>query len=233
MRKTSRITCQILLAAIFLLILIPPAICAELWASKNSKKYHFPTCTWAQKIKPYNLIIFNSPEEAVKAKYIPCKVCRPPASSKTEESTSENIKPPQDKRGDIKHCYCPFVIDGDAIVVDMNGKEERVRLIGVDTPETVHPQKPVERFGKEASDFTKRMVAGKKVRLEYDWQTRDKYGRLLAYVYLKDGTFLNAEIVKQGYGFAYTKYPFKHMEEFRQYEREAREAQKGLWKENN
>jgi len=119
------------------------------------------------------------------------------------------------------------VIDGDTILL-ANG--ERVRLIGVDTPETKHPQKPVERFGKEAYLFTKNMVEGKEIRLEYDWQKRDKYGRLLAYAYLKDGTFLNAEIIKQGYGFAYIKYPFKYLEEFRQFEREASENKRGLWK---
>ena len=127
---------------------------------------------------------------------------------------------------------CTRVVDGDTIVVEIEGKLEKIRLIGVDTPETVHPSKPVQYFGKEASNFTKKMVEGKKVRLEYDWQKRDKYGRLLAYVYLEDGTFLNAEIIKQGYGFAYTKYPFKYLEEFRQYEREARSNSKGLWKEN-
>jgi len=126
-------------------------------------------------------------------------------------------------------CLCTRVIDGDTIIVEIDGKQERVRLIGVDTPETVHPSKPVEYFGKEASEFTKRMVEGKKVRLEFDWQKRDKYGRLLAYVYLPDGTFLNAEIIKQGYGFAYTRFPFKYLEEFRQYEREARENSRGLW----
>jgi len=125
---------------------------------------------------------------------------------------------------------CTRVIDGDTILLDMNGEQERVRLIGVDTPETVHPTKPVKYFGKEASEFTKSMVEGKRVRLEYDWQRRDKYGRLLAYVYLEDGTFLNAEIIKQGYGFAYTRFPFKYLEEFRQYEREARENGKGLWR---
>ena len=124
---------------------------------------------------------------------------------------------------------CTRVIDGDTIIVNIDGKEERVRLIGVDTPETVHPSKPVEYFGKEASEFTKRMVEGKRVRLEFDWQRRDKYGRLLAYIYLEDGTFLNAEIIKQGYGFAYTRFPFKYLEEFRQYEREARENGRGLW----
>jgi len=119
------------------------------------------------------------------------------------------------------------VIDGDTLLLTTG---ERVRLIGVDTPETKHPKKPVQRFGKEAYLFTKGMVEGKEVRLEYDWQRRDKYNRLLAYVYLLDGTFLNAEIIKQGYGFAYTRFPFKYLQEFRKYEKEARENKKGLWK---
>jgi micrococcal nuclease len=122
------------------------------------------------------------------------------------------------------------VVDGDTIILNGN---ERVRLIGVDTPETVHPQEPVEYYGTEASAFTKRLCEGKSVRLEYDWQKQDKYGRTLAYVYLEDGTFLNAEIIKQGYGHAYTRFPFKHLEEFRGYEREARENGKGLWGEGH
>ena len=121
---------------------------------------------------------------------------------------------------------CARVIDGDTIVLS-NG--EKVRLIGVDTPETKHPQKPVEYYGKEASAFTKKMVGGKVVKLKYDVQRRDKYGSLLAYVYLMNGTFLNAEIIKKGYGHAYTRFPFKHMEQFKQYEKEAREAKRGLW----
>ncbi|MFQ5454606.1 MAG: thermonuclease family protein [Nitrospirota bacterium] len=119
------------------------------------------------------------------------------------------------------------VIDGDTLEV---AGGERIRLIGVDTPETVHPKKPVEYFGKEASQFTKKMVEGKKVKLEYDWQRKDKYGRTLAYVYLEDGTFLNAEIIKQGYGYVYTRFPFKYMDEFRKYEKDARENNIGLWK---
>lgn len=121
---------------------------------------------------------------------------------------------------------CTRVVDGDTIILST---KERVRLIGVDTPETKHPSKPVEYFGKEASSFTRSMVEGKNVRLEYDQQRRDKYGRLLAYAYLMDGTFLNAEIIKQGYGNAFTRFPFKYMAEFRQYEKEAREAKRGLW----
>ena len=119
------------------------------------------------------------------------------------------------------------VIDGDTILLI---NEERVRLIGVDTPETKHPQKPVQYFGREAYLFTKQMVDGKEARFEFERQKRDRYGRLLAYVYLLDGTFLNAEIIKQGYGFAYTRFPFKYIEEFRRYEREARENRRGLWR---
>ena len=118
------------------------------------------------------------------------------------------------------------VVDGDTIVVAGVGT---VRLIGVDTPETVDPRKPVQFFGKEASEFTRRMAQGKVVRLEFDVQRKDKYQRTLAYAYLPDGTFLNAEIVKQGFGHAYTTYPFRYLEQFRQFEREARAAKRGLW----
>ena len=118
------------------------------------------------------------------------------------------------------------VVDGDTVVVAGVGV---VRLIGVDTPETKHPLKPVERFGAEASAFLARLVKSRVVRLEYDWQRTDRYGRTLAYLYLASGTFVNAEIVRQGYGFAYTKYPFKYLDEFRALEREARAAKHGLW----
>jgi micrococcal nuclease len=118
------------------------------------------------------------------------------------------------------------VVDGDTLVVSGVGT---VRLIGVDTPETVDPRQPVQFFGKEASEFTRRMAQGQVVRLEFDHQRTDKYQRTLAYVYLPDGRFLNAEIVKQGYGHAYVQYPFEYLDQFRGYEREAREAGRGLW----
>ena len=118
------------------------------------------------------------------------------------------------------------VVDGDTIIVQGVG---RVRLIGVDTPETVHPRRPVECFGKEASAFTKRLLEGKRARLEYDRERTDRYGRTLAYVYLPNGTFANAEIVQQGYGHAYTRFPFRYLDEFRQHEREARRRERGLW----
>ena len=123
-----------------------------------------------------------------------------------------------------------FVVDGDTLVLEGG---ERVRLIGVDTPETVHPSKPVEQFGREASDFTKRMAQGKRVRIELDPEgdTRDRYGRTLAYVILPDGRSLNLEIVRHGYSYAYSRSPFSRMEDFWAAEEEAREKGRGLWAE--
>ena len=73
---------KIILSALFLVLFAPALFAAEFWASKSSNKYHYPSCTYAQKIKPSNLIKFNSPEQAVKAGYVPCKVCKPPLPSK-------------------------------------------------------------------------------------------------------------------------------------------------------
>lgn len=121
--------------------------------------------------------------------------------------------------------------DGDTIVVDMNGVQEKVRFIGVDTPETKDPRKPVQCFGKAASAFTQNLIGSNDVRLEADIQNtnRDRYNRLLRYVYLPDGTLVNAKIIEEGYGFAYTGFPFSKMEEFKQLQTQAREQNRGLW----
>lgn len=85
-----------------LLLFIPVVLASEFWASKNSNKYHYPDCRWAQKIKPSNLIKFNSPEEAQKAGYIPCKVCRPPVSSKSEINTQSGLNIASIQSNDIE-----------------------------------------------------------------------------------------------------------------------------------
>ena len=127
------------------------------------------------------------------------------------------------------------IIDGDTVELMIDGKPTTVRLIGVDTPETVHPQKPVERYGKEASMFTANLLKGEEVYIEQEpGNTVDKYGRTLLYLYrAPDGLFVNMEIVRQGYGHAYTTYPFQYMELFIYYEARAREAAKGLWSNGN
>lgn len=123
------------------------------------------------------------------------------------------------------------VIDGDTVELLIDGKATIVRMIGVDTPETVHPQKPVEHYGKEASMFTANLLKGKEVYIELEQNnTVGKYGRTLLYLYrVPDGLFVNLEIVRQGYGHAYTVYPFQHMELFKHYEDKAKELGKGLW----
>lgn len=126
--------------------------------------------------------------------------------------------------------FCPHVIDGDTIIVIIGGKKEKVRLIGVDTPETDGPYTKKEPFNREASAFTKNMTEGKYVKLKYDRERRDKYGRLLAYVYLEDSTFLNVELIKEGYATVFRKFRFKYRDDFIHYESEARKSKKGLWK---
>ena len=124
------------------------------------------------------------------------------------------------------------VVDGDTLAVDMNGKSVTLRLIGLDTPETVDPRKPVQCFGKEASNKAKEVLSGKMVRLEMDpsQDTLDKYGRTLAYVFLPDDTLFNKYMIAEGYGHEYTyDLPYKYQSEFKAAERQARETKKGLW----
>ena len=118
------------------------------------------------------------------------------------------------------------VIDGDTVELE-NG--ERVRYIGIDTPETMDPRKPVQCFGKNATAANKELVEGKRVRLEKDVTDRDKYNRLLRYVYINE-TFVNLELVKQGFAHSSTYPPdVKYQDLFLVAQTEARENQRGLW----
>ena len=118
-------------------------------------------------------------------------------------------------------------VDGDTIEIEGG---EKVRYIGIDTPETVDPRKPVQCFGIEASKKNKELVEGKTVRLEKDITDRDKYSRLLRYIWV-DELFVNLELVKQGFATSYTYPPdIKYQEEFLAAEKEARENKLGLWK---
>ncbi len=127
------------------------------------------------------------------------------------------------------------VVDGDTFIASIDGQNVRVRLIGVDTPESVHPNKAVEHFALEASAFLKNMLTGEQVYFIYDQNNsatnhKDRYDRMLAYAYrARDSLFVNAEIIRQGYGHAYSKYPFSRMEEFIKLERNARHQNLGLW----
>ncbi len=121
--------------------------------------------------------------------------------------------------------------DGDTIAVRMHGKTEKIRLIGVDTPETKDPRKPVQCFGPEASAYSMQTLTGKKVRLVADplSTNRDRYDRLLRYVYLEDGSFYNQQLVSGGYAKAYTGFPFSHSETFASEEQHAKATGAGMW----
>ena len=132
------------------------------------------------------------------------------------------------------------VIDGDTISIMRSGKTVTLRLIGLDTPETVDPRKPVQCFGKAASDKAREILTGKIVRLEFDASQGilDKYGRTLAYVFLADpstslgasGTFFNKYMISEGYAHEYTyNLPYKYQKEFKAAEKRARDEQRGLW----
>ena len=132
-------------------------------------------------------------------------------------------------------------VDGDTLLLESG---ERVRLIGIDTPEMHESQKlykdsqrakqdiaTIKALGRRAYEFTRNLVENKRVRLEFDVEKKDQYGRMLAYVYLKDGAFLNAKIIEEGYASLMTYPPnVKYVETFQKLYREARENQRGLWK---
>jgi micrococcal nuclease len=125
------------------------------------------------------------------------------------------------------------VIDGNTVVAGTSTSHVKVRVIGIDTPETVHPDKAVEPFGPEATARARELLLGRTVCIQYDpdpahdrW---DKYGRLLAYVQLPDGRDFGQVIVEEGLGRAYTKFPFSRQVQYVQVEATARENAIGLW----
>lgn len=133
---------------------------------------------------------------------------------------------------DREYHKCISVADGDTLTLEGLGT---VRAIGVDTPEKNHPKLPVQFISREAGAFTKKVCLGKKIRLEYDPYDKDKrgnYGRVLGYVYLEDGTFLQEALIKHGYAIAYTKYPLDEgrKAQFLEWEQAAQEKGTGLWK---
>lgn len=144
-----------------------------------------------------------------------------PPVSNSEEDTLVQKEEPNTK--DKETAKVTRIIDGDTVVVFINGKQEKVRLIGIDTPEHGRP------YFEEARTKTKELVLGKTVKLEKDVSERDKYGRLLRYLYAGN-LFVNAELVKQGYAMVYTYPPdVKYADYFLKLQREAREKGVGLW----
>lgn len=161
---------------------------------------------------------------------------QPESENKIEQKIEGQVAEPQEEKIEQTNKVLfkvSRVVDGDTLDIDMDGKIERIRLIGMDTPETVDPRKVVQCFGKEASDKAKEMLSGKMVSIEADNSQgeRDSYKRLLRYVYLEDGTFFNKYMIAEGYAHEYTyqSNPYKYQTEFKEAEKQAREATKGLW----
>lgn len=146
-------------------------------------------------------------------------------NEKTNEANVQNVLESQNK-SQSETFKVTRVIDGDTIEIEGG---ERVRYIGIDTPETVDPRKPVQCFGVEASKKNKELVEGKMVRLEKDITDRDKYNRLLRYVFV-DNVFINLELVKQGFAYSYSYPPdIKYQDQFLKAQQEAEKTKQGLW----
>jgi micrococcal nuclease len=144
----------------------------------------------------------------------------------------KNVKATDTKIVNNKLYQVIKVVDGDTLSLSINGQTETIRLIGINTPETVDPRKPVECFGKQASDKAKSLLSGQEVALETDPSQgeRDKYDRLLGYIFFSDGTFFNKLMIQEGYAYEYTyNVPYKYQAEFKQSEQEAKLAKRGLW----
>ena len=155
----------------------------------------------------------------------------PPSISSTEDIEETPIIRPTAKVASSTYEVVK-VVDGDTLTIKKGGKNVTIRMIGLDTPETVDPRKPVQCFGIEASNKAKELLTGKSVQIETDISqgVLDKYDRLLAYVYLPDGRMFNHYMISAGYGHEYTyNLPYKYQKQFQTAEARAELAKKGLW----
>jgi micrococcal nuclease len=226
------------------LVFLPALSAAEedliVYVTNSGRRYHEDGCLSLGRSK-----IAVTLGDAVGSGYTPCAICKPPAFSPPRESAPAQalyrvniVSLARSSQADWQKMVPAVVvghIDGDTVRVRISnppeglGVVETIRMLGVDTPETVHPSRPVERFGKEAGEFTKAALLNKEVRLCFDWDLRDRYGRLLAYIFTGDGECFNARVVREGYAHAYIRYPFQFMDEFKALEAESRRAKNGLW----
>jgi micrococcal nuclease len=219
------------------------------YVTNTGKKYHREDCSSLSRSK-----IALPLGDAWQSGYEPCGICTPPVLTQAQAAQSAQSGAQTTRAlyrvnaADLRSVTTADLskmtraevvahVDGDTVRVRIanppQGLEavETIRMIGVDTPETVHPRREVEFFGKEASEFTRGRLLGKAVLLAFDWDLRDRYGRLLAYIYTPGGTCHNAALIREGYGHAYTSFSFQFMDEFRALEQQARQEKRGLWGE--
>jgi micrococcal nuclease len=154
----------------------------------------------------------------------------PPDVGMEEEKVPDVVLTEQEKLSGV--VYAARVVDGDTLVVSVLGKEEKVRLLGIDTPESVDPRKPVQCFGKEAGEHLASIVMGKKMTLVMDpsQASTDKYDRWLRILQLEDGTDVNKQMITDGYAYEYTyDKPYIRQQEYKQEMENAKLSKRGLW----
>jgi micrococcal nuclease len=241
MYKTKKVTffLYLLLFISTSLLISETALDEVVYVTDTGRMYHRESCSYLSSSK-----IAVSFAEASKS-YRPCSVCNPPVLD-NENIQHDNIELYRVNIIGLKNSYDANTtlmhnakvighVDGDTVRVRIDNPPENlsvietIRLLGVDTPETVHPNQLVQYFGKEASDFTLNKLLGRDVYLAFDWDLRDRYGRLLAYIYTDSEYCFNAFLIHEGFGHAYLRYPFQFMEEFKALEQEAKRQKRGLW----
>lgn len=213
------------------------------YVTNTGKAYHRENCTSLRSSK-----IAVPLTDAVKT-HNACSICNPPVIN-AESIPMDNAELYRVNVAGVKNSGAADIsrmltaevvghVDGDTVRVRINNPPkglsvvETIRLLGVDTPETVHPNQPVQYFGKEASDYTHNRLLGRTVYLAFDWDLRDRYSRLLAYIYTGPGNCFNADLIREGYGFAYLRYSFQFMKEFEGLGHEAKQQKRGLWAANS
>jgi micrococcal nuclease len=253
MKTGVKISLVLLCLAVAGLFLLPGADGGvTVYVTNSGTKYHRDGCSSLSRSK-----IAVTLEDAVRSGYGPCGICRPPSlsgenaggSARSGEAAPAlyrvNAAELKTSAGAVTRLMTPAEVvdhvDGDTVRVRIARAPaglsvvETIRMLGVDTPETVHPNQAVQYFGKEASDFTKARLLNKTVYLAFDWDLRDRYGRLLAYIYTADSAdkiaCFNAALIREGYAHAYTRFAFQFADEFRALEQEARREKRGLWGE--
>ncbi|MEP0814480.1 MAG: thermonuclease family protein [bacterium] len=199
------------------------------YITKTGAKYHLGSCRYLKKSK-----IAIDIDDAVARGYSPCSVCNPgspDSSSKPKDNAPE--EPATDDTPDLVPIELSRVVDGDTIEVEFMGAVDKVRYIGIDTPEMHYPDGPPDPWAVEATKFNEKLLEGRKLTIEFDVDRRDKYGRILGYVWAedKDGKFMvNAQLVRYGYAVLLTIPPnVKYVDRFKAAQEKAKEEKLNLW----
>jgi len=229
-RKTVAIVCSVIIIVSFFGIGITAP---QVERSTNNEIASIESeAKESAQVNEIKVIAENKPDTTIDGQ-IKTEVQQPQNIQTTQTEKTTTIQTPATQNNSQYEYYSvSSVVDGDTLKVNINGTVETLRLIGLDTPETVDPRKPVQCFGKEASNKAKELLTGKRVRIEKDSTQGelDKYGRRLAYIYREDGLFYNKYMIEQGYAHEYTyNTPYKYQTEFKASQKSAQENLRGLW----